>query len=63
MKVLRYMHCALITLFLVISFPIVGLLVVISKMIGFKGFCTFKELFLIWTSACMDEWKRVDNRE
>ena len=62
MKVLRYMHNALITLFMALSLPIVGLLVLIAKLIRFEGFCSFKELGLIWFSTFLDVWKRADSR-
>lgn len=61
MKVLHILHNILITLFLAITLPIIGFCVLLSKLICFDRFCSFKELGLTWLSTLIDIWKRVDS--
>lgn len=55
-RILKTAHKVLITIYLAIVYPIVGLLSLISMAIGFQGFSSIKDWHLIWVDCVKTLW-------
>lgn len=62
LKILKILHNAIITVYMVIIYPIMALMSLLAMLIGFEAFSTLIDWHKIWVECFKDVWSINNQR-